>query len=542
MSIAALRVPSRTAIPAAVLVGLAVLLALAAFGSALLELVNRWNKQEEYSHGYFIPLIVAWLLWRRREALAASIGRPSWTGVAVIGTAILLNVVGELSAIYILSQVGFVLSLLGLTLAFGGWSLLKVTFVPIAFLLFAIPLPYFIDSALSLRLQLFSTELAGVFIRFFGIAVYLDGNVIDLGDYKLQVVDACSGLRYLFPLTSLGFLAAYLFQAPFWQRAFIFLSTIPITILMNSFRIAVVAVLVNYWGPSMADGALHLFEGWIIFLACAGVLLAEMYLLARFVQRRRFFDIFYVPELKPAHPGAVVGAGAGLPRRLAPVLGSVALLAAGGVVGFQVANRTEIVPERARFVSFPNTIGEWRGRSSTLEPQVEHVLGLEDYVLVDYSKRDGKSVNFYVAYYASQRTGTSPHSPLVCIPGGGWQITSLDRTAYADGATTFPFNRVMIERGQNKQLVYYWFEQRGRRVANEWLSKWYLLADAISMNRTDGALVRLTTHVYPGETEGDADQRIRSFIPELSPALTAYLPTREPQRIKRALGGSFKQI
>src|SRR6185369_7388713 len=117
---------------------------------------------------------------------------------------------------------GFLVALLGIVLTVGGPSLLKVTFIPIAFLVFAIPLPYFIDSELSFRLQLISSELGVFFIRLFGVSVYLTGNVIDLGNYKLQVVEACSGLRYLYPLLSLGFLAAYLFQAPLWQRALVF--------------------------------------------------------------------------------------------------------------------------------------------------------------------------------------------------------------------------------------------------------------------------------------------------------------------------------
>src|SRR5262249_54860591 len=120
--------------------------------------------------------------------------------------------------------------------------------------------------------------------------------VIDLGVYKLQVVEACSGLRYLYPLMSLGFLAAYLFQAPFWQRAVVFLSTIPITIAMNSLRIGIVGMLVDHFGPQDADGFLHLFEGWIIFVACAGLLAGIMYLLARFVSGMNFFDVFYPPK------------------------------------------------------------------------------------------------------------------------------------------------------------------------------------------------------------------------------------------------------
>ena len=174
---------------------------------------------------------------------------------------------------------------------------------------------------------------------------------------------------------------------------------------------------------------------------------------------------------------------------------------------------------------------------SLLEPQIEHALGLDDYILSDYRSLDGKEVNFYVAYYASQRKGSSPHSPIVCIPGGGWLITKFERTSYSDNVSgvTLPLNRVVIEKDSYKQIVYYWFEQRGRQVANEWWSKWYLLTDAIYMNRTDGALVRLTTTLYPGESERDADKRLQSLLPELVPSLRGYLPAGPIPEIKPAL-------
>ena len=115
------------------------------------------------------------------------------------------------------------------------------------------------------------------------------GNIIDLGNYKLQVVEACSGLRYLYPLLSLGFLAAYLFQAPLWQRVVVFISAIPITIVMNSLRIAIVGVLVDRWGTEQAEGLLHFFEGWVIFIVCAAILAAEIWLFARLKGPQKFF-------------------------------------------------------------------------------------------------------------------------------------------------------------------------------------------------------------------------------------------------------------
>jgi exosortase D (VPLPA-CTERM-specific) len=534
MSTQSLRLVRTDAVRTSLLVSVAVLVALVAFSGALGELVTRWSKQEEYSHGFLIPIIAAWMLWARRDALRASIGRSSWTGPALILLATAMHLVGELSALFLLSQLGFIVALIGIVLGLGGTSLLRVTFVPIVFLAFAIPLPYFIDSQLSWRLQLISSELGVFFIRLFQVPVYLTGNVLDLGHYKLQVVEACSGLRYLYPLLSLGFLAAYLFQAPFWQRALVFLSAIPITIVMNSFRIAMVGVLVDRWGIEMADGLLHFFEGWVIFLACAAILAAEIYLLARLGSGKAFFQMFYLPKVAAsASRGTETGSVSRLPIAACLIL----LCAAGLAVFFFVSGREEMVPERTRFVAFPGTLGQWQGRPSLLEPQIEHALGMEDYVLSDYSKSNGGAVNLYVAYYASQRKGSSPHSPIVCIPGGGWRITDFERTIYSSEVLreTLPLNRVVIARDSDKQLVYYWFVQRGRNIANEYWSKWYLFADAITKNRTDGALVRLTTPLYPGESDSGADERLQSFILELVPRLSTYLPPERSTDVKSVL-------
>ena len=170
-----------------------------------------WNSsivgtnQEEYSHGFLIPVVTLFLLWSRRDATARKHRSAQHFRPALIALALAMHVVGELSAIWILSQVGFVLSLIGIVLAIGGYSLLRVCFIPIVYLLFAIPLPYFIDAVLTLKLQLISSQLGVLFIRLFQIPVFLDGNIIDMGTYKLQVVEACSGLRYLYPLAQFEF-------------------------------------------------------------------------------------------------------------------------------------------------------------------------------------------------------------------------------------------------------------------------------------------------------------------------------------------------
>jgi exosortase D (VPLPA-CTERM-specific) len=518
--------------PAWILGCIAALLAAIAFRSTIFDLIGRWTNEEEYSHGFLVPLVSAWLLWTRRDALLASIAQPAWTGPVLILLAMFMYVIGQLSAIFVLSPLAFVVTLLGIILAVGGFPLLRVAFVPIAFLIFAIPLPHFVEASLSLELQLISSRLGVAFIRFFQIPVYLEGNLIDLGTYKLQVVEACSGLRYLFPLFSLSFLATYLFQAPIWQRALVLFSSIPITIAMNGFRIGVVGVTVDRWGPRMAEGVLHFFEGWIIFVACALLLAFEVILLGR-ISGRRFFEVLGFPT-----EAVTASAHAELEQTdFRQFYACLVLICATMVAGSLTSNRTEIIPERNRFVTFPAKIGGWQGNAFLLEPDVEHFLAMDDYLLSDYGNSAGKIVNLYAAYYASQRTGKMPHSPLDCIPGDGWSITKFERTSVDNDR---PINRAIIERNGSKQLVYYWYEERGISIAGEFWSKWYLLSDAITKNRSDGALVRLITAITPGELEGDADNRLRVFMQDLRPRLREYLPsevaTSYPGRMSGAKG------
>jgi exosortase D (VPLPA-CTERM-specific) len=348
--------------------------------------------------------------------------------------------------------------------------------------------------------------------------------VIDLGDYKLQVVEACNGLRYLFPLVSLAFLAAYLYRVEFWKRAAVFLSSIPITVLMNSFRIGVIGVLVDKWGQEQADGFLHYFEGWIVFMVCLFILLLEMALMARIgATKRRFRDVFGL-EAPKSLPDNIEYRD----RPVTPVhfgiLASVALIALSSIY---VDNHQEVLPERRDFSGFPMKIDNWQGDEDQLEEIYLKSLKLDDYLIGDYVDSLGSEVNFYIAYYASQQAGSAAHSPRSCIPGGGWEIervTQVDVPGLQVNGEPLNINRMVIKRGEIKQLVYYWFQQRGRVINNEWLVKWYLFFDGLTKHRTDGALVRLTTSIGMEEDWGDGDKRLVDFAEKVVPLLDDYIP------------------
>jgi EpsI family protein len=154
-------------------------------------------------------------------------------------------------------------------------------------------------------------------------------------------------------------------------------------------------------------------------------------------------------------------------------------------------------------------------------------LKLDDYLLNDYARGLRPPVNLYVAYYASQRKGQSAHSPRSCLPGGGWKLTEfaqreLPFTTLA--GEPMRVNRALIELGTNRQVVYYWFQQRGRIVTNEYLVKWYIFWDALTRNRSDGALVRLTAPVLPGQSVEDADEELIQFTGAALAKIAAYVP------------------
>lgn len=495
------------------------------FWGAFVELEHTWSTVEEYSHCYMIPLVALFMLWQKLPAVLSIAWRPSWLAAVILVLAMLGWALGEVTAFRQIVAYSFIASLVALALATYGWNGLRLTWASFAYLIFMIPLPLFLYQRLSAALQLISTELGVAVVELFGISVYVSGNVIDLGGYQLQVAEACSGLRYLFPLMSFGFLIGYLYTGPNWHRWIIFLSTIPITILMNSFRIGVIGITVEYWGMEAAEGFLHDFEGWFVFMVCLAVLALEIWLLNVFRKDRKpildLIDLSYPTWSEVRAPFKEKA----LSSRQLVVL--FVILLAALPASSMVSGRQEVIPARSTFSVFPLLRGEWMGRERNLADETLDVLKLTDYISADYRQgSDGPPVNFYVAYYDSQHRGSSIHSPRSCIPGGGWLISDLQQVDLGE-STGFPgltVNRMLITKDEHRQLVYYWFAQRGRILTSEYVAKWYLFEDALTMQRSDGALVRLVTPVLPDTDLEEADQRLREFLKAFYPILPDYLP------------------
>jgi exosortase D (VPLPA-CTERM-specific) len=294
---------------------------------------------------------------------------------------------------------------------------------------------------------------------------------------------------------------------------------------MNSFRIGVIGVLVEYWGKPMAEGFLHDFEGWIVFMGCTGILVAEMWVLARIGPHPKPLSEVFGLAFPEPWPNGTKFFDRVLPKQF--WLASLLLLAALAASPL-LEQRLELIPARTEFQDFPMKMGQWSGKRQILDQHYIDTLKFEDYLLADYLQSgDLSTVNLYLAYYASQRKGESIHSPRSCLPGGGWNIQSLDQIpidADNDKTHTFMVNRALIQKGEDKQLVYYWFRQRGRNITDEYQSKWYLFWDGLTMNRTDGALIRLMIDVSPNQDIEFYDKQLADFLGVLMPQIIRFVP------------------
>ncbi len=486
--------------------------------------IKSWDTPE-YSHAYLIPLISAFIIWQKYSEIIKTTLDGSWLGASLVLVGIFLWYLGELSTLYIIIKYAFLVALFGLVLSFAGIRKIHLFSFAVLLLFFTIPLPNFIYNNLSSYLQLISSKIGVEVIRLFGISVFLEGNVIDLGNYKLQVVEACNGLRYLFPLITLGVIVAYFYQDKFWKKIFIVASTVPITIIMNSIRIGIIGVLVEYWGIEMAEGFLHDFEGWVIFMICFGILLAEMWLLTKLTSNRKFSEVLSIDV-----PVKITQSSSNFSQRKIPLQFtiSVALLFTAALLHMVLPERSEIFPDRKNFSQFPFEISSWTSSRKTMEKKFINALKFEDYLLSNYTN-DESSLELYIAYYESQRKGESAHSPRSCLPGAGWRIEdrNIIELPFDDKngeSKSIRINRMLVQRADNKYLMYYWFKQRHRNISNEYLVKWYLFWDGMTKNRTDGALIRI---LYPLPTNidvNDGDETIQSFISAALPNLPEYVP------------------
>lgn len=489
------------------------------FREAASVMVDAW-RQEEYSHGYLVPFVALLMLCNKMND-ERIVPQASWFGFGLVAACVIAQFFLQVAGVKGLQPQIFLLALIGVFVLFYGLKASLTVAGPLLIVLFAAPLPKFFYYTMSFNMQMLSTSLGTAVLRFLGIAVLQDGNVIDLGSYQLQVVEACNGLRYLFPLMCLGFMLAVMLKTSLLKRVFLFASTLPIAIIMNSLRIALIGVTVDRWGKEMAEGVLHDFEGWVVFMGCALILMIEIQIMQRIGSKGEFdFESIRLPSLK-----ILPLPGTGTPSLAALGFAGFAL-AASLVTPFFFPHHIQPVPLAKPLAQFPMQLGEWTGRMGKLDDKILEVLGTRDYLIADFAAAGKPPVNLYVLYYPQQDSTSNQavHSPSVCIPAGGWTVVSTAvETITIDSGNKLDVNKMVISKDAIRQIIYYWFVQDGFSAADANISKLHLLQSALFKGRANGAMIRMTTVMKGNDPEQIPDHVLSKFLQNALPALNAHL-------------------
>jgi exosortase len=261
----------------------AVVILLTSFGllykNVIAKLVYDWGADENYSHGFLIVPLAIYLAWERRSRLSALGSQPSGWGLAIVAGSLAVLLAGLLGAELFLSRVAMIGTVVGAIVFVLGWRHLKVLLFPVAVLLLMIPIPTILFNQIVFPLQLLASRVGEGSLMAAGIPVLREGNIIILANTTLEVAEACSGLRSLVSLLTLAIVYGYFTDPRPSVRTAIALASVPVAILANGFRVAGTGIAAHYYGASVAQGFLHTFSGWLVFIVAFLMLLGVMRLL-----------------------------------------------------------------------------------------------------------------------------------------------------------------------------------------------------------------------------------------------------------------------
>jgi exosortase len=251
------------------------------YTGVLRDLVRDWSTDDNYSHGFLIIPIAAYFAWERRKAFASAAAAPSIAGLGLIVAGLGLLVAGVLGAELFLTRISLLWVLAGGIMFVLGWQHLRVVLFPLLFLVLMIPIPALIFNQVAFPLQLVASTVGAAGLSALNIPVLREGNVIALATIQLEVAEACSGIRSLISLLTLGIVLGYFMDGRSWVRMVLALATVPIAVLSNGLRVAGTGVAAHYYGNAAAEGFMHTFSGWIVFVVALAMLLIVQQILSR---------------------------------------------------------------------------------------------------------------------------------------------------------------------------------------------------------------------------------------------------------------------
>lgn len=497
------------------------LLLVALYTKIVPEMVQQWYQDENYSHGFLVPLIAGYFFYTRWPELKETPAAPWNIGFIVIVFGLFQLLIGWLGTEYFTMRSSLIVLLAGIILSFFGYKAFRVITLPIGYLLFMVPIPYIIYDAVAFPLKLFVTKVSVLTLKVIGVVVVREGNIIMFPATTLEVADACSGIRSLISLLALAVAFAFFIRIAPWKRFLLICSAIPIAIFTNAMRVIVTGLLAQFWGEKAAQGFFHEFAGLAVFglamimLVSFGALLMREKQKAEDSGQKENLEVVEVKELKKVVQRESC-------HMSIPVF--VAVLIMFGAVGLYINLHHDLqVPIKKSFDQFPAVVSSWRMvGESYLSANVQKVLKASDILSRQYVNSDGKKVSLYIGYHGGGKGSGGIHSPKHCLPGSGWYEVSTGKTVMVLDGKSINLVRSVYQKGSDKEVFIYWFQARSKTINDEYSLKLAEITNSLLYRRRDTAFIRISV---PFETDQQTAVAIgEHFLKDMFPVIQGFLP------------------
>lgn len=484
-------------------------------------MARQWYQDENYSHGFIVPLIAGYFIYTRWDELKDTLVTRWNAGLAVILFGLMQLLIGWLGTEYFSMRSSFIVILAGVVLYFFGMGVFRIALLSIAYLFFMIPIPYIIYDAVAFPLKIFVTKVSVLTLKTVGIVVMREGNVIMFPTLTLEVADACSGIRSLISLLALAVAYAFFLRISPWKRLILICAAVPIAVFTNAVRVIVTGILAQYWGAKAAEGFFHEFAGLVVFAVAMVMLISLGALLGR--DKKQTADIkqqesdngLQAPELRQ-------GTEVSCHKSMVGKFVCVFILLTAAALYLNLHKDLE-VPINKTFDQFPRVVSGWHMTQEFAMPDnIQKVLKASDTLTRRYVTAEGKTVDLYIGYHGGGKESGEIHSPKHCLPGGGWFEVSTKRMALDVSGTKVNLVQAVYQKGDRRELFLYWFQVQDKTISDEYSLKIAEITNSIINRRRDASFIRISIP-FESDEQGAVATGER-FVKDFMPALREFLP------------------
>jgi EpsI family protein len=492
------------------------LLAVLFHASIVRPLVTEWYEHENFSYGFLIPFVFAYLVVQRCHVLRREKIAPAIWGTAFLTGSIAVGLIGNALGEPFLSRLSLVATVAALVHVIAGWRIFRLLAFPLAYLLLMVPPPYAMIKQVSYYLKMFDAVVATEALQLIGVPVYRDSYFLNLPGITLEVADVCSGIASLFAMVALGTVYVYFLPARIGAKLAVLASVLVFPLIANLIRIILVGASVYYYGPVMLKAFFHTFTGTFTFL-----LSLAMFLFVGEWFRRRY------PAAE--QPKQFVTERDDRPEVSGKLLSVPALLATIVLAGGLYFSRAIALPEsrqlQGELDAIPKQLGHFRVAPGTW-PDPYSDAEADEALSRLYQGPENRPIEAFIGYRGSQRGADRLRSPKLVF-SSRWEYASMDNIQIAgQGGRHINTTWLLTKKNNSRRVVLFWYQLPGRTVSSDLLYRLELARRLIFHGRTDALVVRLASEIDGSETVDQALERLINFSQQVFPYVQLLMPEK----------------